>query len=144
MADVFKLSEASKLCGVSVATLRMLIADGLLPAIRTSNGHPLLPADAVPTWQQCRALIEGERERALQRAADQVRRIAVEIEAVGNDIAEARQNPRLQLGVDLQAATAGRSSESPLATALSQLDFERMQVIFYDRALKELIERDRS
>lgn len=138
MTDVFKLSEAAKLCGVSVPTLRMLIADGLLPATRTSNGHSLLSADAVPTWQQCRNLIEGERDRALQRAAKEVSRIAVEIEAVGNDIAEARENPRLQLGVDLLATT------KPLSAALSRLDFERTQVILYDRALKELIDRDRS
>jgi hypothetical protein len=145
MADVFKLSEASKLCGISVATLRLLIGDGLIPAIRTSKGHPQLPAGALPTWQQCRTVVEQQRDRALQSAAEQVRRIGVELEAVGNDIAEARENPHLPLGVDLLAANsyAARGSDTTLSAALHQLDFDRMQVVIYDRALREIIDRDR-
>ena len=141
MSDLFKLSDAAKLCGVRVDALRMLIADGLLPAARTSRGDPLLPT--VPTWQQCRDLIEQQRDRCLQRAAELVDRIGIEVQAVGNDIAEARQNPLLPLGVDLTAANSHRSSETTLAAALSQLNSVRMQIIDYDRALKEMIDRER-
>jgi DNA-binding transcriptional MerR regulator len=90
---IFKLSEASKLRGASVATLRMLIDDELIPATRTTNGHPLLAADDVPTWQRCRGLLERQRTLALQRAADQIKRIEDVIEAVGNDIAEPKRTP---------------------------------------------------
>lgn len=141
MPDIFKLSEASKLCGASVATLRMLIDDELIPATRTTNGHPLLAADDVPSWQRCRELIERQRTLALQRAADQLNRVKVEIEAVGNDIAEAQENPLLPLGVDLIAANSNRRSETTLGAALSQLDFARIEVLLYDRALKELLGR---
>ncbi|MFV8142044.1 MerR family DNA-binding transcriptional regulator [Mycolicibacterium senegalense] len=146
MTELFKLSEASKLCGVSVGTLRLLISDELLPAAtRTSNGHPLLPADAVPTWQQCRDLIEKQRATALQRAADHIKRIEVEIQAVGNDIAEAQEHPLQPLGVDLLAANsrAAHGSETTLSAALSQLDFARIEISIYDRALKELVNRER-
>lgn len=141
MSDLFKLSDAAKLCGLRVETLRMLIADGLLPASRTSKGSPLLPT--VPTWQQCRELIERQRDFSLQRAADLVKRIGVEVEAVSNDIAEARQDPLLPLGVDLMAANSQRSAETTLATALSQLNSVRLQIVDYDRALKEMIDRER-
>ncbi|GAT01236.1 MerR family transcriptional regulator [Mycolicibacterium fortuitum] len=141
MDDLFKLGDAAKLCGVRVDTLRMLIADGLLPAARTSRGDPLLPT--VPTWQQCRELIEQQRDVSLQRAGELVERIGIEVEAVGNDIAEARENPLLPLGVDLTAANSQRSSDTTLAVALSQLNSVRMQIVDYDRALKEMIDRER-
>lgn len=139
MSELFKLSEAAKLCGVRAQTLSELIADGLLPVTRTSRGHPLL--ETVPTWQQCRDLIAQQRDLALQHAAALVERIEVEIQAVSNDIAEARQNPLLPLGVDLLAANSQRSSDSTLASALSQLSTTRTRIVDYDRALKELIGR---
>ena len=136
MSELFKLSEAAKLCGIRTQTLNELIADGLLPVTRTSKGHPLL--EAVPTWQQCRDLIAQQRDLALQHAAALVKRIEIEIQAVSNDIAEARQNPLLPLGVDLLAANSQRSSDTTLASALSQLSTVRTRIIDYDRALKEL------
>lgn len=128
-----------------IDTLKLLIADGLLPVTRTSNGHPLLAADVMPTWQQCRDLIVQQRERALVRAGELVQRIQVELEAIGNDISEARENPSLPLGVDLLAARGRepRGSDNTLSAALRQLDSEQMRVMEYDRALREIIDRDR-
>ncbi|MCA4727438.1 DNA-binding protein [Mycolicibacterium fortuitum] len=144
MADVFKLSEASKLCGISIKTLQLLIGDGLLPVTRTSNGHALLAADDMPTWQQCRTLIEQQRGAALLRAGEMIQRIQVELEAIGNDISEARENPQLPLGVDLLAARSRepRGSDTTLSAALRQLDSEQWRIVEYDRALREIIERD--
>lgn len=146
MTDVFKLSEASKLCGISIDTLKLLIRDGLLPVTRTSNGHALLAADDIPTWKQCRTLIEQQRRAALLRAGEMVRRIQVELEAIGNDITEARENPQLPLGVDLLAARPRepRRSDTTLSAALRQLDSEQWTVVEYDSALREIIERDRA
>ncbi|MCV7008233.1 MerR family transcriptional regulator [Mycobacterium gordonae] len=91
MSENLKLSEAAKLCGISARTLKLLIADGLLPqAIRTPQGHPLLPDDAIPTWQDCRQLIEQQRDRLLQRAAYLLNRVNVELEAISNDRRSAR------------------------------------------------------
>ena len=84
------------------------------------------------------AKVLQQRDLALQHAAALVKRIEIEIQAVSNDIAEARQNPLLPLGVDLLAANSQRSSDTTLASALSQLSTVRTRIIDYDRALKEL------
>jgi len=85
-----KLSEAAKMCGIGVSTLKLLNADGLDPnVVRARKGYPSVPAESVPTWQECRQLVEHRRDRLLQRAAKLVDRVAVEIEAVRNDITEA-------------------------------------------------------
>lgn len=142
-----KLSEAATLCGISVNTLQLLIADNLLPqAIRSPRGHAYLPDDEVPTWQQCRDLVIQERDRHLQRAADLIARVGVELEAVRNDIAEARERPGQPLGVDLLAATSYAtygSTTTTLAATLQQLDSVRMQIVQYDRALQVIIDQDR-
>ncbi|BBN50870.1 hypothetical protein [Mycobacterium avium] len=102
-----KLSEAAKLCGISADTLQLLIADELLPqAVRSPRGHAYLPATDVPTWEHCRQLVLRQRDRHLQRATDLIARVEVELEAIRNDITEAREHPAEPLGVDLLAATS--------------------------------------
>lgn len=70
----------------------------------------------------------------------------MELEAIGNDIAEAQENPQSPLGVDLLAARARepRGSDTTLSAALRQLDSEQWQIVEYDKALREIIERDRA
>ncbi len=141
MSENLKLSEASKLCGVSVRTLQLLIADGLLPrAVRNPRGHVHLPSDALPTRQECRDLVARQRERHLARAADLISRLQVELEAVANDIAEARDHPAQELGVDLLTGFGfGVSHGSPFATALHQFELARITVKAYDEALREIV-----
>lgn len=95
--------------------------------------------------QQCRDLVEKQRDHHLRRADQLVARIAVEIEAVRNDIAEAREHPTEPLGVDLLAATtyASRGHGQPattLSAALQQLSFDRMQIEQYHRALRRILD----
>jgi DNA-binding transcriptional MerR regulator len=144
MGENLKLSEASQLCGISVQVLKLLIADGLLPqTVRTAQGHAYLPSDAVPTWQECRALVEAQRDRHLKRVADLVSRVQIQLEAVRNDVSQAREHPTDELGVDLlSAGTFGRSERSTLPTAMHQLDLARMRFETYHAALREIVERD--
>lgn len=145
MAEALKLAEASKQCGISVRTLKLLVADGLLPAERTPQGHPLIPVEAVPTWSACRALIEQQRDRHLQKAAKLLTRIAVELEAVQNDIAEAREHPTEPLGVDLSGLSiySAASGQSGFGKVLVQFESARMNIEIYHRALNEIVEADR-
>ncbi|MDP7707439.1 DNA-binding protein [Mycobacterium sp. TY815] len=145
MSETLKLSEAAKLCGVSATTLKLLIADQLLPqAIRATNGGAYLPDDAVPTWEECRRLIEKRRDYHLARAVKLVDRIGVEMEAVRNDIAEARENPNEPLGVDLLSCSVwGHSGQTTLATVLQQFELARMNIERYHEALVAIYERDR-
>lgn len=60
MGENLSLSEASRECGISVVTLQLLIADGLLPqVVRSAQGHAYLPPDRVPTWAECRRMVEA-------------------------------------------------------------------------------------
>jgi hypothetical protein len=136
-----KLSEASKLCGVNARTLKLLIAADLVPqAIRTPQGNALLPEDAVPTWHECRQLVEQHRDHLLHRAAKLLDRVTVELEAIRNDIAEAREHPTQPLGIDL--LTSGRylhGSQTTIATAMLQFDLARMEAEQFHEALQGLI-----
>ncbi|WP_094361750.1 hypothetical protein [Mycobacterium marinum] len=142
-----KLSEASKQCGIPARTLKLLIADGLFPqAIRTPQGHPLFPADQVPTWQECRDLIEQRRDAALARASRLLDRLQVEMEAIRNDIAEAREHPTQPLGVDFSSASSYTPgpNQTTLSAVLLQFDLARMDVHHYHAALVDVVETDRS
>lgn len=142
-----KLSEAAKLCGISAETLQLLIADELLPqAVRSARGHTYLPAANVPTWEHCRQLVTRQRDRHLQRAADLIARVEVELEAVRNDITEAREHPAEPLGVDLLGATSYATygnTTTTLAATLQQLDLVRMQIVRYHAALQAIVDKDR-
>jgi DNA-binding transcriptional MerR regulator len=136
-----KLSEVSQRCGISVAILRQLIDDGLLQESgRAGNGHPLLSLEAVPTWEQCRDLITAQRDRSIVRALEMLDRVSVEVEAVRNDLVEAREHPQEPLGVDL--LTSGHyvsGDQSTLATALQELSLARFNVVVYQRLLREIV-----
>lgn len=146
MADLVKLSDAAKHCGLPPRILKLLIADGLLPqAQRTTNGHMQLPDDDLPTWQQCRDLIEQRRAHHLAQAGKLLDRIAIEIDAVRNDLAEAREHPTQQLGVDLIAASSySRTQQTTLAAALHQFDYVQMDIIRYHSALLDIVAIDKA
>ncbi|PJE23682.1 MAG: DNA-binding protein [Mycobacterium sp.] len=145
MTGNLKLSEAAKLCGISARTLKVLIADNLLPqAIRTPQGHALLPSDSIPTWQECRALVEQQRDRQLQRAEQLLNRVKVELEAISNDLSEAREHPTQPLGVDL--LSSGRyfhSGQTSISNAMLQFDLARMEAERYHAALQEIMTKDK-
>jgi hypothetical protein len=138
-----KLSEASKLCGINVRTLKLLISDELLPqVVRTPQGHPLLPESKVPTWQECRDLLKQRRDYHLRRATRLLDRVHVELEAIRNDITEAQENPTQPLGVDLMSASTF-AAQSTLSTVMQQFQVARMEIEVYHRALGEMVENDR-
>jgi hypothetical protein len=145
MGDNLKLSEASKLCGINARILKLLIADNQLPqATRASSGQAYLPADDVPTWDQCRRLVEQRREHHLQRADKLLDRARIEFEAIRNDIAEAREHPTEPLGVDLLSSeTWARPGATTLATVFQQFNLARMEIEQYHEALLEIHRRDR-
>ncbi len=100
----------------------------------------------MPTWEHCRQLVARQRDRPLQRAADLIARVAVELEAVRNDIAEAREHPAEPLGVDLLGATSYATygnTTTTLAATLQQLDLVRMQIVRYHSALQAIVDKDR-
>lgn len=134
------------MCGCSVETLRLLIADGkLADVLRSDRGHAYLPADSVPGWKECRTIIERGRDHYLVQAQKLLDRLNVELEAVRNDIAEAREHPGQELGVDLVAfgSYARRWDNTNLSTVLHQLDVARRKIERYHRALLEVRHRDR-
>jgi DNA-binding transcriptional MerR regulator len=145
MGENLKLSEASRICGVSASTLKLLLSDQLLPqAVRTQSGHVYLPDDDLPTWEQCRRLVEQRRDHHLQQAAKLIERARVELDAISNDVAEAREHPTEPLGVDLlSSAIWAQSGQTTLATVLRQFDLARMHVEQYHGALVEIHLRDR-
>lgn len=138
-----KLSEASELSGISVPLLKQLVGDDLLPHVtRGRNGHAYFDRNSVPTWAHCVALIEQQRDRHLRRALNLIERLERELEAVRNDINEAREYPSQPLGVDLLALGDWRHShalegETTSAAILHQFVFERIAIENYDRALRE-------
>lgn len=107
-----KLSEVAKRCGIDVDTLRALILDDQIHGVvRATNGHVYLHPDAVPTYQDVVAILETQLAHHLQRARAAHRRVTTEVEAVGNDIQMAIENPYDQLGDDLTTSghdVAGR------------------------------------
>lgn len=146
MGENLNLSAAAKLCGISVRTLKLLIADDLIPqAVRTPQGNAQLPDDSVPTWQECRDLIASRRDHHLQRAAKLLDRLQIELDAIRNDVAEAREYPAQPLGVDFLSASSYSNSwgQSTLATVLQQFEIARVEVEMYHRALRDVVESDR-
>lgn len=141
--ELLKLSEVSAQSGVSLDVLRRMVSDDLLPHVQRGRaGHIYFPADAVPTWAQCVTLLEEQRDHHLRRALQLVDRLGRELEAVRNDINEAREHPRQTLGVDLLALGDWRQSrplegETTTAAILHQFVFERIAIQNYDRALRE-------
>lgn len=141
--NLLKLSEVSAQCGIPADLLRQMAGDDLFPqTTRGRNGHIYFPADAVPTWTQCVALLEKQRDRHLRHALKLIERLERELEAVRNDINEAREHPHEPLGVDLLALGDWRhnhpmSGETTTAAILQQFVLTRLSIETYDRALRQ-------
>ena len=142
-SDLAKLSEAAELCGVPTDVLKMMAADGLLPqVVRGKAGHVYFPRAAIPTWSECVDLLREQRDRHLRRAASALRRLDTELEAVRNDITEAREYPQQTLGIDLMSfghwpydRMASTLRGQPLVTGvLEQFTTERMAIMRYHDA----------
>lgn len=138
-----KLSEAAELCGIPTDVLKMLAADGLLPqVVRGKAGHVYFPRDTIPTWTECVNLLKEQRDRHLRRAASALRRLETELEAVRNDITEAREYPQQTLGIDMMSFghwpydRMGSSLRGqPLITGvLEQFTSERLSITRYHDA----------
>lgn len=141
--DLAKLSEASEACGIPTDVLKMMAADGLVPqAVRGKAGHVYFPRNAIPTWTECVDLLREQRDRHLRRAASALRRLEAELEAVRNDITEAREYPQQTLGIDLMSfghwpydRMASSLRGQPLITGvLEQFTTERMAITRYHDA----------
>lgn len=87
-------------------------------------------------------LLKEQRDRHLRRAASALRRLDTELEAVRNDIAEAREYPQQTLGIDLMSfghwpydRMASSLRGQPLITGvLEQFTSERMSITRYHDA----------
>ncbi len=142
-AELAKLSEAAEVCGIPTDVLKMMAADGLLPqTVRGRAGHVYFPRSAIPSWSECVDLLREQRDRHLRRAASALRRLDTELEAVRNDITEAREYPQQTLGIDLMSfghwpydRTASSLRGQPLITGvLEQFTTERMAITRYHDA----------
>lgn len=146
--ELVKLSDAAQSCGVAVDILKLMVGDGLLPqAVRGRAGHIYFPKGDVPTWTECVRVLEEQRDRHLRNMSSSLRRLETELEAVRNDITEARENPRQALGVDMMgfghwmhdrvaSALAGR----PVVTSiLEKFTTERMSMQLYHDAYLDAV-----
>lgn len=142
-SDLAKVSEASELCGMPIDVLKMMAADGLLPqVVRGKAGHVYFPRSTIPTWTECVELLREQRDRHLRRAASALRRLENELEAVRNDITEAREYPQQTLGIDLMSfghwpydRMASTLRGQPLITGvLEQFTTERIAITRYHDA----------
>lgn len=125
-AELLKLSEVSARSGISPDVLKRMVSDDLLPhAQRGRAGHIYFPADAVPTWAQCVTLLENQRDYHLRCALRLIDRLSRELEAVRNDINEAREHPRQTLGVDLLESSPSRENPQPRRPASIRLRADR-------------------
>lgn len=141
--DLAKLSEAAEQCGIPAEILKMLAADGLLPqVVRGKAGHVYFPRSNIPSWTECVSLLREQRDHHLRRAASALRRLETELEAVRNDIAEAREYPQQTLGIDMMSFghwpydRMGSSLRGqPLITGiLEQFTSERLSITRYHDA----------
>lgn len=138
-----KLSEVAQQCGIPTDVLKLMVADDLFAqAVRGRGGHAYFPQHDIPTWQACIDLLREQRDRHLRRAAAALRRMETELEAVRNDISEAREHPRDALGIDMMSfghwpheRVASSIRGQPLITSvLEQFTIERMAIIRYHDA----------
>lgn len=143
--ELLKLSVVSKLSGIPADLIKMLADDGLLDgAERARAGHLYVRADKVPTWKHCITLIVHRRDRLLQRAEQLLDRLDRELEAVRNDIAEAREFTNQPLGVDLLALGGSAERMLPLsdgqptvAAILQQFAMTRWEITRWNNALRD-------
>jgi len=142
-STLVKLSEVAQQSGIPTDVLKLMVADDLFAqAVRGRAGHVYFPQHAIPTWADCIDLLREQRDRHLRRAAAALRRMETELEAVRNDINEAREHPRDTLGIDMMSfghwphdRVASSIRGQPLITSvLEQFTMERMGIIRYHDA----------
>lgn len=134
-----KLSEVARRCGVDADTLRRLIEDGQLPGVvRGTAGHVYLREDYVPEWADLVEVLERQLGEHLRRAQAAFTRVRAELEAVGNDLQMAVEDPTLPLGDDLTAfrAYSNRSDRTTLLSAMQRLEETVWVVRTYNEALR--------
>lgn len=132
-----KLSVASKACGIDVTTLAMLLSDGQLGgSVRSSSGHVHLREDAIPNNAEVIAALEKGLTQRLGRAQRLLERVRIEIEAVGNDIALAIEDPHAELGEDLTTCHLSNRGTSTLSLALQRLERAAWDAQQYNEALR--------
>jgi hypothetical protein len=152
--DLAKLSEAADQCGIPTDVLKLMAADDLLPqVVRGRAGHVYFPRNSIPTWAECVKLLEEQRDRHLRRAGAMLRRLETELEAVGNDINEAREQPRQTLGIDLmsfghcpyQRGASLVQGQPIINSALEQFGSEQLAIVrYHDAYLDALASEGRS
>ena len=110
------------------------------------------PGARFPSWAEFVGLLKDERDRRLRRAASSLRRLETELEAVRNDITEAREHPQQTLGIDLMSfghwphdRMASSLRGQPLITGvLEQFTTERMAIVrYHDAYLDALVSEGR-
>lgn len=134
-----KLSEVSRRSGIDVDTLRRLIEDGQLPGVvRGSGGHVYVREDYVPEWADLVEVLERQLAEHLRRAQAAFARVRTELEAVGNDLQMAAEDPSLPLGDDLTAfrAYSHQSERTTLLSAMQRLEETVWRVRTYNEALR--------
>jgi hypothetical protein len=99
--ELLNLSAVTKLNGVSVEALRLLVSDRMLPGIvRGRAGHVKMRAAQVPSFTDVAELLNHQLVARLKKAQAQMRRVETELEAVRNDIEMAIEDPLADLGHD--------------------------------------------
>jgi len=140
--SLLKLSEVLARCGIPLPVLKLMAGDNLLPHVeRSRTGHLYFPESAIPSWADCVAVLEEERDRQLRRASALLDRVDRELEAVRNDINEAREFPRQPLGVDLLSlgdwVVDRVRGQTTISTILGEFVLQRWRVTQYDDALRQ-------
>ncbi|WP_138985348.1 helix-turn-helix transcriptional regulator [Gordonia otitidis] len=136
--------EVAKTLGLRTDDVRTMVSDGLFPnAIRGRNGAVRFPADQLPTWAEVEALLRAQRDRHLQRSLVLLDRLTSELEAVRNDINEAREFPDNPLGIDLLAlggwdtrAPSTLTGQPTVTALLQEFATQRTRIVRYDDMVK--------
>lgn len=134
------LTEAAKLTGVSTSTLRHLADHAALPGtVRLSRGQVRLRVAALPTFDEIEVALRARVQASIAEVRKHYDRVQVELEAVGNDLAELEGNPAARIGVDLEAFDqVSASGNTTLRGALRQMSDANMSLWIERRALDEL------
>lgn len=135
-----RLSEAAKVCGVTVDVVKRLIETGHLDGVvRAGNGHVYLRADAVPQWDDVAELLENRLRFHIGVAAKSLERVKADLAAVELDLAEATEHPLDELGYDaasFSATVSGRQDRS-FGSALLKLQMDLGDVALFGHALRQ-------
>ncbi|GEL47173.1 hypothetical protein CHO01_22890 [Cellulomonas hominis] len=138
--DTLTLAEAAKVAGVPTSALRHLAEERSLPGlVRAGRGHARVRVDQVPTFEEVEQLLQQRVRVALAELRKSFDRVQVELEAVGNDIAELEEDPYGPIGVDLDAFDSlSQRGGGTLRGALNRMGFATMSLEAARSALGEM------